>query len=216
MVVVKPAGVATELTTDPAGASMIGRVRAELACPGAKLPHRLDRVTRGLVVVALTDEAIAFHGLQIAGGLWEKRYIARIPMPREIPRVLGEQRMHLRQVQERGRPVAKVVRSGGQAAVQDVELVVPAKGRVGQAHALIRLITGRFHQIRAMMAGAGSPLIGDRLYGGAASEMYLEHAWLRFTPFGADAPITVFDPDDPDREPIDPKVMDRLLKLTAG
>ena len=59
LAVVKPAGMATELTSDPKGVSLIARVRAGGVT--AKLPHRLDRVTRGIVVVALTDEAIRFH-----------------------------------------------------------------------------------------------------------------------------------------------------------
>ena len=42
----------------------------------------------------------------------------------------------------------------------------PVPGRADRWHLLIRLLTGRFHQIRIMCAALGLPLAGDPLYGG--------------------------------------------------
>lgn len=197
--VIKPARVATELTNDPKGTSLLSRVRKACA-PGVvpKLPHRLDRIGRGIVVVALTDEAIAFHNEQIRERAWGKLYLARIHSPDEndIARVLGAHKIHLRTVKGR----AEVVRSGGKPALLDVLAISPRRRRL--TYALIRLRTGRFHQIRATMAHLGAPMLGDRLYGRPGdreSAFYLEHVALRFTPYGADAPMVLHLRDDPDR-----------------
>src|SRR5690606_1318922 len=155
-VVVKPAGMATELTSDPRGVSLIEQIRRS-GHPNARLPHRLDRLTRGLVVVALTDESIAFHNEQIRAGAGAKWYLARILAESDPSEILGFHRVYLRTTGDR----ARVVRSGGKPALMDVLKHAPAPGHPGQAHVAIRLHTGRFHQIRAMLAYLGFPIAGD-------------------------------------------------------
>jgi len=222
LVLVKPAGMATELTSDPNGVSLISRVRTTLpADVDARLPHRLDRVTRGLVVVALTDEAIAHHNEQIRQGKWEKVYLARVVLPESgtLDGVIGVHTLHLRRV--RGR--AEVVRSGGKRALTEIFAWGPAPNRSDEARVLIRLLTGRFHQIRATMAALGAPLVDDWLYGPAAGtrrhpsneRFYLEHTALRFTPCGSDRPAAVHWTNDPDRETMSPVLratLDGLLE----
>src|SRR5437868_3694978 len=58
----KPAGMTSEQAAD--------------RFPGAKLPHRLDRVTRGILMLCFGPEAIAFHNAQIQARRWEKYYLA--------------------------------------------------------------------------------------------------------------------------------------------
>lgn len=206
LIVVKPAGTACALTSDPRGVSLVRRVAA-CAPPGAAvaLPHRLDRVARGIVVVTLCAEAAAFHGERIRRGEWGKFYLARLPRPVGE----GEHRLHLRQVGMR----AEVVRSGGRPARLEVLLCRPAPARPGEFHALIRLLTGRFHQIRATMAHLGAPLVGDALYGGPAGPFFLEHTLLRHAEFPTGAPRVAHWREDPDREPVDPAIRARLDDL---
>ncbi|MFM9956957.1 MAG: pseudouridine synthase [Phycisphaerales bacterium] len=180
-VILKPAGVASELTRDPRNESLLSRLRLSVA-PGVspKLVHRLDRVTRGVMVVAFTREAAAFHGEQIREGHWSKFYLARIPTP--APGTLAERHLvgkHKAYIDESGEP-ARLVRSGGKPSFLEVLAAAPAPDRPGQSHALIHLLTGRLHQIRVMMAGLGVPLCGDGTYGGRgpASDLYLEHIAL--------------------------------------
>ena len=206
-VVVKPAGVATELTSDPGGSSLLARV-ARAAPPGAepRLPHRLDRVTRGFVLVALSADAVAAHNERIRAGAWSKWYVARLAPGGDPAGLLGEHRAYLKRVGRR----AEVVRAGGKPSFLEVVATEPAPGRPGESHALIRLLTGRYHQIRAMLGALGAPLVGDALYGGPRGPLYLEHAGLRFRPFRAEGDATLFRRDDPDREPIEPALLDRL------
>jgi 23S rRNA-/tRNA-specific pseudouridylate synthase len=220
LVVVKPAGMASELTSDPRGVSLISRTRR--ACPpplDPKLPHRLDRVARGVVLIALTGESIAFHNAQIRAGAWSKYYLARVHVPhdRPIEALLGQHKAYLKRVRQR----ARIVRSGGKPSFLIVLSAHPAPGRPNQAHLLIQLLTGRFHQIRAMLQGLGAPLAGDAFYGAAGQrprdwdDFYLEHVALKYVDYAHRAPRTAHLRDDPGREPISPALRAEIEALVA-
>ena len=217
LVVIKPAGMATELTSDPKGVSLLSRVRA--AVPRGvtpRLPHRLDRVTRGIVVLALSKDAIRFHNERLREGAWEKIYLARLGVSRsdDPESLIGVHKVHLRT--RGGR--AHVVRSGGKRAITEVLAVAPAPDRDDEVHALLRLHTGRTHQIRATMAHLGAPLVDDWLYDSApgreCGRLYLEHIALRLAPYGTTRPLGMHRREDPDREahaPVLRTALDRLL-----
>jgi 23S rRNA-/tRNA-specific pseudouridylate synthase len=232
LVVIKPAGMASELTSDPKGVSLISRLRR--ACPPPlepKLPHRLDRVARGIMLIALTPEAIAFHGAQIRSGGWEKFYLARVhalqtggtqergPRDGGLKALLGQHKAYLRRVGHR----ARVVRSGGKPSFLEVLTAHPAPGRTGEAHLLVKLLTGRFHQLRAMLAHLGAPLVADPLYGSDQprrrrrdrESFYLEHVLLKYTAYGGNAPRVAHLRDDPDREAIAPALRAEIEALAA-
>jgi len=213
LAVVKPSGVATELSRDRTGTSLIARVRESLP-PGVqpRLPHRLDRVSRGVVLIALTHEAIAFHNAQIQQRAWDKIYLARCraPADRVEGDLVGLHRLHLRTQGNR----ARVVRSGGKPAVTEIVATASAPDVDGEIHVLVRLHTGRFHQIRATLAYLDVPLVDDWLYGqspGRGRErFYLEHTALRMRPFGNKRSCSIHWCDDPDRERIDDTIQRAL------
>lgn len=70
--------------------------------------------------------------------------------------------------------MAKIVPAdtpGAKKAVLHYKLIAMEKGRSLYE---VRLETGRFHQIRAQMAHAGMPLLGDKKYADAAIKIYSE------------------------------------------
>lgn len=169
-VVFKPAGLSSERPAAERALldSLIVRARAQFRWPEARLPHRLDRPTRGLVVISRDAAAAARHAAEIRDGAWTKWYIARIPShgaggaARTAGQLVGPHKAYLRREGTR----AEVVRSGGDPSRLTVLATATATDRPDESHALILLETGRFHQIRAMLANLGFPLVGDALYGG--------------------------------------------------
>ena len=209
-VVLKPAGLSSEAPSRGGGgpATLLVQVRALLAWPDAQLPHRLDRPTRGFVVVARDRAAVAAHSESMRAGRWSKRYLARLaPAAGADPRTLvGPHRAYLR----REGAVSRVVRAGGDPSDLTVDAVAPAPHRAGEWHALVTLGTGRYHQIRAMLAHLGFPLVGDAEYGGRAGPMYLDHAALGFVTADGTAQRIAL-PDDRGREPVDPALLALLV-----
>jgi 23S rRNA-/tRNA-specific pseudouridylate synthase len=206
LVVIKPAGLSCEKpstagTREGDPESLIDIVRAHAEWAAAKLPHRLDRMARGIVVIAMSDPAIAFHNEMIRLRRWEKYYLARIPAHDDARSILGSHRVHLRREGRRSR----VVRSGGQPASMRILSIASAPDSPGQAHVLIHLETGRYHQIRIMLAHLGVPLVGDELYGSPypRETPYLEHIVLKLPLYPAGDVATMHAAEDRARESLD-------------
>ena len=122
------------------------------------LCHRLDRGTSGVVVAARDIEAYQHVRRAFAAGAVDKRYLAL---------VIGEAddgELDLALVQRGARSLPAHPGAPG---------ALPALTRwrvLGSASGLslleVSAQSGRMHQVRAHLAAAGTPLAGDRLYGG--------------------------------------------------
>jgi 23S rRNA pseudouridine955/2504/2580 synthase len=141
--------------------------------------HRLDRNTSGIVMfaVSLLGAQVMSHYLKTE--TVEKTYGAVFQGRIDGPQVWDESI-----VRDRKRLVSAV--GDGSRALTTVE---PVETRNAATLAVVQISTGRTHQIRAHARHAGSPLLGDRKYGGVPFPGgYILHA-------GSLAVVS----DDPDR-----------------
>jgi 23S rRNA-/tRNA-specific pseudouridylate synthase len=183
IVVCKPPGLASELPRDPRADSLLARLRAE-GYADVRLVHRLDAPACGVMIVARTAAAAAHYSTEIEARRWKKVYVAEVAASVDRAKaLLGDHKAYLAIRGQR----ATVVRAGGKPSFLTIAHAAPA-GAPGHSHLLVRLHTGRFHQIRVMLANLGAPLAGDTLYGGTAGDtIYLEQVLLAARPFNAAA-----------------------------
>ncbi len=183
LVVLKPSALASELPRDERADSLLRRLEQD-GFRGLRLVHRLDAAACGLVVLAKSAEAAAHYAREIEARRWHKWYVARVGVPpAEAAKHLGRQKAYLK---TDGRS-ARVVRAGGKPSFLDIVYASPVPDDTHASDLLVQLHTGRFHQIRVMLAHLGAPLVGDARYGGRAGTMYLEQVMLAARPFGTDA-----------------------------
>jgi 23S rRNA-/tRNA-specific pseudouridylate synthase len=184
VVVCKPPGLAAELPRDPLADTLVTRLRAG-GFDGLRLVHRLDSPACGVMVMARTAEAAAHYGVEIAARRWQKVYVAEVAAAADHAiAIVGKHKAYLTTAGRR----ARLVRSGGKPSFLTVLGAWPAPHAAGRSHVLVHLHTGRYHQIRVMLAGLSAPLVGDTTYGGPEGPFYLEHVLLAARPFDRATP----------------------------
>ena len=204
-VINKPAGIATERHFQYD--TVEGRALESWKRPGATKPpyvgivHRLDRVTSGVLVLARRKSTLVRLNESFARGRTHKVYRAVTSAP--LPAEEGRLRHYLVRNPTNKRAVANVRPvPGGKEAVLEYRLLRSEGQRYEYE---IRPQTGRFHQIRAQLAAAGAPIVGDADYGSQLilgdARIALHAHTLSFPDPNGEATITV-TADLPDYWPI--------------
>ena len=160
---VKPVGVLSE--DSDSAASMPALLRAHyrsLHQPDyIATVHRLDKITGGLMLFSRSKAATGKLIAAVAEHRVEKEYLAVLTgVPQQPDGVLEDLLLRDRQAQK-----TVVVRTPGpdtRPARLSYRVLAQAGGK---SLVLIRLETGRTHQIRAQFSSRGLPLYGDRKYG---------------------------------------------------
>jgi 23S rRNA pseudouridine1911/1915/1917 synthase len=162
------------------------------------LIHRLDRPAAGVVVLAKTSKGASrlseqFRSRSITKIYWAQVYGQMDPKEGTLTSYLMRE--------TRGARLAKEGDPGAQDAVLSYRTL-----QAGGGKSLLEIVlhTGRKHQIRAQLAGAGHPIVGDVKYGApsalAGGTIRLLAKSLTFKHPTRDEIITVESPE-PDWEP---------------
>lgn len=154
-------------------------LRVKRVFPTARIVHRLDMATSGLVLMALTADAQKHLNLQFEKRVPRKHYIARVEGT--IPAKTGHVELPLR-CDWPNRPKQMVCFANGKHALTAYEVLCH---EADATRVRLKPITGRSHQLRVHMQWLGHPILGDKFYASAqglaaAPRLQLHAAWLSF------------------------------------
>ena len=174
LVVDKPAGMLVHPTRSVRSGTLanalahhLNRDAPTLVRPG--LPHRLDRGTSGLMVVAKTQRALAILSRHFHRRLVGKLYLALVHGR------VGEDGMTINAPigrEEDAWPKWRVTNAG--RAAESRLRVVERRGGVSLVE--LEPVTGRTNQLRIHCAHAGHPVVGDDWYGSPVESRLCLHA----------------------------------------
>ena len=126
------------------------------------LCNRIDRNTGGIVIAAKTSEALRILNQKIKDREIDKRYLCIVHGTPKPPQGKLEGYLFKDAVKNRVY-VTKSPQTGAKTCCDAAIGTLQTKN--GLSLVECELITGRTHQIRAQMAAAGHPLLGDGKYG---------------------------------------------------
>ncbi len=133
--------------------------------------NRLDRNTTGLVLAAKNANALRTLNDAIAKRAIRKYY--RAIVEGHLDRESFEINAYLKKEQTKAH-ISDTEREGYKPVGMKVTVL---EERVDSTMIEVELYTGRFHQIRALMAHLGHPLVGDQKYGSSIHTNYFLEAY---------------------------------------
>ena len=189
MVIDKPVGLFTQAA--PGIESVQTRLTEQIkqrdqhvGVPFVGLPHRLDRGTSGVILIARNQRALSRFGEQFHSRKIGKYYLVAVVgqlvtesqeqssnSPTLPPAIMSptlplaaEWSDYIRKVSDQ--PMAEICEAAAEGAKLAQLKAEPLATAGGVTLLLIKLLTGRMHQIRIQAASRGLRILGDLTYGG--------------------------------------------------
>ena len=153
--------------------------RVATVLPDARVVHRLDMATSGILILALSRKAHAEIGKQFQARTTKKQYIANVYGlvkedygTIELPLICDWP----------NRPKQMVDMVNGKHSLTHYEVLERFDNHT---RVLLKPVTGRSHQLRVHMLSIGHPILGDRLYANPealamADRLHLHAEWISF------------------------------------
>jgi RluA family pseudouridine synthase len=168
LVINKPIDLLTQAVVGLPSAQtlLIEQLRDGPPTPFVGIPHRLDRMTSGAMVVARNQRALRRLCDQFAARSVHKEYLAWV-FGETLER--GEWTDWIRKIPDVAKAeLAEPAVDGARIAELEFNTIDRRTLPSGQPASLVRVVlrTGRMHQIRLQFASRGHPVLGDVAYGG--------------------------------------------------
>lgn len=162
----KPGGLATQ-----GGSKISISLDDAFKILGLRLVHRLDKDTSGIILAAKTrDDAIiltkAFEERQ-----FEKTYLACIS-----PVIKSDSGTIKSYVRKKDKHVMESIKHPSKDAVEAITHYENLCSKQGASLVEFKPLTGRMHQLRLHAKDLGSPIVGDKKYGGKKDQNLMLHA----------------------------------------
>ena len=173
IIIYKPCGLSVHKDQSEIGLTTL--LAEQLDVPQVWLVHRLDKVTSGLLILALNAESAAEFFRLFSEHYVQKTYLA---LSNQKPK--KKQGLIIGDMQK--------VRNGAWKLCQSKENPAITRFESVSCEPNLRLFilkpqTGKTHQLRVAMKSLGSPILGDALYGKKTENIdrtYLHAARLQF------------------------------------
>ncbi|MDX2421335.1 MAG: RNA pseudouridine synthase [Amphritea sp.] len=171
MAVFKPHHLPVSRTTRNLYNTLISLVRRQTPFSDARLLHRLDSETAGIILLAKQESADRRWKPRLNELIKKKRYHAWVE---GVPLWQSKQ-MECRLSERQGSAIRSQVYVIDETALSDHDGYLKPRlsktifrvldSQAGKTLLECQLLTGRKHQIRAQLSHLGYPLVGDKIYG---------------------------------------------------
>ena len=173
IIIYKPCGLSVHKDQSEIGLTTL--LAEQLGVPQVWLVHRLDKVTSGLLILALNAESVAEFFRLFSEHHIQKTYLA---LSNQKPK--KKQGLLVGDMQKARNGAWKLCQSKENPAITRFESV---SCEPNLRLFILKPQTGKTHQLRVAMKSLGSPILGDALYGKNTEKIdrtYLHAARLQF------------------------------------
>lgn len=167
IVVNKPPGLSVH--KDQQAAGFVMQLCQELGVEQLFPVHRLDKVTSGLMLLALNAEAAA-----VLSGLFRERQVEKYYLAISDRKPRRKQGAIIGDMEKARRGSWKLIPSRNNPAITQF---FSCSLRPGFRLFLLKPATGKTHQIRVALKSEGAPILGDPIYSSSVADRTYLHAY---------------------------------------